>query len=71
MKLTETELEELMRVEGIDKKTIKSIIKMNKYRAKELLVPLYRGTAENISPIWQTRLVEALEFVVEHDKEEE
>ena len=42
-------------------------MKMNLHRAKELIEPLRKGTAEGISQHWQARLIEALEYVIEHE----
>ena len=47
----------------------KSILKINRARAEELIVPLRKGTAEGISQAWQARLIEALEYVIEHEQE--
>ncbi len=41
--------------------------KMNLHRAQELIDPLRKGTAEGISQHWQARLIEALEYVIEHE----
>lgn len=41
--------------------------KMNLHRAQELIVPLRKGTANDISLAWQARLIEALEYVIEHE----
>ena len=50
---------------------MKAAIPMNKYRAEELLECLYNDTAEGISKNWQCRMIEALEYVIEHEKAEE
>ena len=42
-------------------------MKMNKERAEDLLRPLRKGTAKGISPEWQARIIEALEYVVEYE----
>jgi len=42
-------------------------MKMNKARAKELIVPLKQGTADGISHEWTLRLIEALEYVIENE----
>lgn len=42
-------------------------MKMNINRAQELLVPLKNGTANGISLEWSARLIEALEYVIEHE----
>jgi len=44
-------------------------MKMNLYRAQELIEPLRKGTAEGISQHWQARLIEALEYVIEHESQ--
>ena len=44
-------------------------MKMNKSRAEELLVPLRNGKAEDISPAWTERLIEALEYVIDSEPE--
>lgn len=49
----------------------KPILKMNTKRAKELLVPLYDDKARDISKAWTARLIEALERVIELEKENE
>jgi hypothetical protein len=43
--------------------------KMNLHRAQELIVPLRKGTANDISLAWQARLIEALEYVIEHESQ--
>jgi hypothetical protein len=45
-------------------------MKMNIGRAEELIAPLKNGTANDISPAWTARLIEALEYVIEHDSED-
>lgn len=42
-------------------------MKMNRSRAKELLIPLKNGKATGISQHWKDRLIEALEYVIEHE----
>lgn len=46
---------------------MKSVLKMNKNRAKELLEPLYADKAQGISKHWQARMIEALEYVIENE----
>jgi hypothetical protein len=43
--------------------------KMNLHRAQELIVPLRKGTANDISLAWRARLIEALEYVIEHESQ--
>jgi hypothetical protein len=43
-------------------------MKMNLDRAQELIEPLRKGTAEGISPMWQERMIEALEYIIEREK---
>jgi hypothetical protein len=47
----------------------KRMPKMNLHRAQELIVPLRKGTANDISLAWQARLIEALEYVIEHESQ--
>ena len=47
---------------------MKAVIPMNKYRAAELLECLYNNTAKGISQHWQARMIEALEYIIEHEK---
>lgn len=44
-------------------------MKMNLHRAQELIEPLRNGTANGISEHWQARLIEALEYVIEHESQ--
>lgn len=50
---------------------IKPMLKMNTKRAEELLVPLCNDRATDISKAWAARLIEALERVIELEKENE
>ena len=43
------------------------MLKMNLRRAQELITPLRNGKASNISDAWRERLIEALEYVIEHE----
>lgn len=49
----------------------KRMPKMNLHRAQELIVPLKNGTANDISLAWKARLIEALEYVIEHESQPE
>lgn len=44
-------------------------MKMNLHRAQELIEPLRKGTANGISEQWRARLIEALEYVIEHESQ--
>ena len=44
-------------------------MKMNLHRAQELIEPLRKGTANGISEHWRARLIEALEYVIEHESQ--
>ncbi len=44
-------------------------MKMNLHRAQELIEPLRKGTAIGVSKHWQARLIEALEYVIEHESQ--
>lgn len=46
-------------------------LKMTKERAEELIRPLYKQTARGISEQWATRLIEALEYVIENETKKE
>lgn len=45
------------------------MIPMTKARAEELIVPLKNGKARDISNAWRARLIEALEYVIQHDRQ--